>query len=254
MLNLIKDRQYWFILLVQAFLFFSTPFIRGRPLLYWLSILGLFGIFGAVILRVWKARLPRLLAIASALVALVTGFMAFPSMQFEEPVVAYLSACGAAYALFILIAIVSIGVDVLFRERVTVDCILGGICVYMLLGMFFAFVFGLFAIILPGSFDWGIKGGSPAGAQTLSDILYFSYSTLTTTGYGDITPAHPFVRMVATSESIVGTLYIAIMISRLVGLHVAEKGAAGLEAPVDHDPVPSEGMRRNLTSQEGRKP
>ncbi len=225
MLNPIKDRQYWFMLLVQALLFFIAPFTRGRPLLYLLSIVGLFGIFGAVILAVWKARLPRLLGIASALVALVTGFMAFPSMQFEKPVVAYLAACGAAYALFILIAIVSIGVDVFFRERVTIDCILGSICVYIFLGMFFAFVFGLVALLLPGSFNYAMQGASPR-AITLNDILYFSYSTLTTTGYGDITPARPFVRMLATLESIAGTLYIAIMISRLVGLHVAERSAA----------------------------
>jgi hypothetical protein len=223
--NIIKDRKYWFMLLVQVFLFFITPFTRGRPLLYFLFVLGLFGIFGAVILTVWKARLPRLLAIASGLVALATGFMAFPSLQFEEPVVGYLLVCGVAYALFILIAIVSIGVDVLFRERVTIDCILGSISVYMLLGIFFGFVLGLFALLLPEAFDYGIKGRSQ-GAIPLNDLLYFSYATLTTTGYGDITPTHPLVRTVATFESIVGTLYIAVMISRLVGLHVIEKGAA----------------------------
>jgi hypothetical protein len=225
MLKPIKEREYLFMLLVQGFLFFITPFMRGRPFLYLLFVIGLFGIFGAVILSVWKARLPRLLALGSALTALATGFMAFPSLRFEAPVTAYLAACCAAYALFILIAIVSIGVDVLFRERVTIDCILGSICVYILLGMFFAFVFGFVGLLLPGSFNHGLMGGSP-GAIAPNDILYFSYSTLTTTGNADITPVHPFVRTLATFEGVTGTLYIAIMISRLVGLHVAERGAA----------------------------
>jgi hypothetical protein len=89
--------------------------------------------------------------------------------------------------------------------------------------MFFAFLFGFLAFLLPESFDYAPKGGTP-GRLRLNDLLYFSYSTLTTTGYGDITPSHPFVRTLATFEGIVGTLYIAVMISRLVSLHVVEKG------------------------------
>jgi hypothetical protein len=221
MLKPVQNRQYWVMLVVQTFLFFLAPFTRDHPLL--LFILGLFGVFGTVIHTIWKARLPRLLALASAVVALVSGIMAFPALRFEEPVITYLMICCVAYAFFILIAIVSIGADVLFRERVTLDCILGSISVYMFLGMFFAFLFGLLASLLPEAFDCAPKGGTP-GRLRLNELLYFSYSTLTTTGYGDITPVHPFVRTLATFESIAGTLYIAVMISRLVSLHVVEKG------------------------------
>jgi hypothetical protein len=60
-------------------------------------------------------------------VGLDTGIMAFPDPRFEEPVISYLMACCVAYAFVSLIAIVSIGAGVLFRERVTLDCILGSI-------------------------------------------------------------------------------------------------------------------------------
>ena len=223
MLKPVQNRRYWFVLLVQAFLFFISSLTRDRPLLLLLFIIGLFGIFGTVILTIWKARLPRLLAIGSAAAALASGYLAFPTLRFEEPAIAYLAACCVAYALFILIAIVSIGADVLVRERVTLDCILGSIGVYMFLGMFFAFLFGLMVLLVPGSFHCDANGGT-FWAPGLNDLLYFSYSTLTTTGYGDITPSHPVVRTLATFESIVGTLYIAVMISRLVSLHVAERG------------------------------
>jgi hypothetical protein len=93
----------------------------------------------------------------------------------------------------------------------------------MFLGMFFAFLFGFLAFVIPEAFDYAGKGGS-LGRLRINDLLYFSYSTLTTTGYGDIIPVHPFVRTLAIFESIVGTLYIVVMISRLVGLHVAKKG------------------------------
>jgi hypothetical protein len=119
--------------------------------------------------------------------------MAFPDMRFEEPVIPYLMVCCVAYAAFILVAIVSIGADVLFRESVTLDCIWGSISVYMFLGMFFAFLFGFLAFFAPEAFNHAARGGR----LRLNDFLYFSYSTLTTTGYGDITPSHPFVRTLA---------------------------------------------------------
>jgi hypothetical protein len=228
MLKVVENRRYWFVLMVQVFLFLVSPFTRDQPILLLIFIFGLFGIFDAVILTIWKARLPRLFAIVSAVTALVTGYLAFPGLRFNEPVIVYLAACCAAYASFILIAIVSIGADVLWREHVTLDGILGSISVYIFLGMFFAFLFGLVSLIVPGSFYFHVKGKAPnVLGLGLNDLLYFSYATLTTTGYGDILPVHPFVRTLASIESIVGTLYIAVMIARLVGLHVAEKGGPG---------------------------
>jgi len=225
MLKPVENRRYWFVLMVQAFLFFITPFTRDHPSLLISFVFGLLGVFGTVIHTIWKARLPRLLAIGTAAVALGTGILAFPDARFEEPLLPYLMACSLAYAAFILIAIISIGADVLFRGSVTLDCIWGSISVYMFLGMFFAFIFGFLVLLVPESFAYAARAGSP-GRLKLNDLLYFSYSTLTTTGYGDIIPSDPFVRMLATFEGIAGTLYIAVMISRLVGLHVAKKGIA----------------------------
>ena len=223
MLKPVENRRYWFVVVVQVFLFFVAPFTREHPSLLLLLILGLFGVFGIVIHTIWKVRLPRFFAISAAAVALGTRVMAFPELRFDEPNIPYLMACSVACAAFILIAIISIGADVLFRESVTLDSIWGSISIYMFLGMFFAFLFGFLAFLIPEAFDYAGKGGS-LGRLRINDLLYFSYATLTTTGYGDILPVHPFVRTLAILESIVGTLYIVVMISRLVGLHVAKKG------------------------------
>jgi hypothetical protein len=63
----------------------------------------------------------------------------------------------------------------------------------------------------------------------LAELLYFSLSTLTTSGYGDIVPVHPFVRSLANLESVIGQLYPATFLARLVTLHgtVAERGPGG---------------------------
>jgi hypothetical protein len=52
--------------------------------------------------------------------------------------------------------------------------------------------------------------------------MYFSFATLTTLGYGDIVPTSPVSRMLASVEAIAGQLYLAVLVSRLVGLHIAE--------------------------------
>ena len=71
-------------------------------------------------------------------------------------------------------------------------------------------------LIHPDAFS-GEVGNAP-GALTW---IYYSFVTLTTMGYGDITPVHPIARSLATSEALAGQLYIAVMLSRLMALHVS---------------------------------
>lgn len=118
--------------------------------------------------------------------------------------------------------------EVLRQSRVSSDTILGGICVYLLLGFLFAFLDLMVAITAEGAFQTsaGPILVSPAGRHTLEslpDLLYFSFATLTTAAYGDITPLAPLARLIAVSESMIGQLFPAIFIARLVGLHVAQR-------------------------------
>lgn len=114
-------------------------------------------------------------------------------------------------------------------EQVSGDTIVGGICVYLLIGLCFAMTFILMTEISAGSF---LIGGEPI-ARTLADpfvhatqLLYFSFVTLTTLGYGDVAPATEMAQMFAVSEAIVGQLYLTIFLARLVALFVSESRAA----------------------------
>lgn len=103
------------------------------------------------------------------------------------------------------------------------DRILAGICGYIILGFFWAQIYSL----TPVFFDDGFR--HPDGVGTLPDdgsTLYFSLVTLTTLGYGDISPANPWTRMLATLQAISGTLYVAVFISAIVSLphDVGKKG------------------------------
>ncbi len=87
------------------------------------------------------------------------------------------------------------------------------VCGYLLIGIFWT---GLYSVILV-YYPTGLTTDDPK--ITPCELLYFSYTTLTTSGFGDITPKNPLLRMVTVMEAIVGTFYNTIVIARFVGLY-----------------------------------
>jgi voltage-gated potassium channel len=99
--------------------------------------------------------------------------------------------------------------------KVDRNLIFGAMCVYLLMGLVWAILYGLIFQFLPGSFN-GIEGVD--GKAPMDTLLYYSFVTLASLGYGDITPVAPLARTLAYLEAIGGQLYIAIMLAGLVGL------------------------------------
>lgn len=106
----------------------------------------------------------------------------------------------------------------IFRQReVTFDLIVGSICGYFLLGLLWGSLYTLLETSQPGSFLY-----VDAHIVDQSFFNYYSFVTLTTLGYGDITPLTPAARSFSILQAVAGQLYIAILISRLVGIHIAQ--------------------------------
>lgn len=117
---------------------------------------------------------------------------------------------------FIGMTIVLLMGSIFKKEKVNADTILGGICVYLLIGILWALMY-----IFLNELESGIivfKEGA--------SLFYFSFSTLTTLGYGDIVPKGNFAMMLANFEAIAGQVYLTIFVARLVGLYIAEKTLA----------------------------
>jgi len=110
------------------------------------------------------------------------------------------------------------------RGEINVHRYQGAFATYLLLGVMFAQGFELVAMVEPGAFQ---VLGAPASYDTmLPRFLYYSDTTLTTLGYGDITPIHPYARLLAVLESLVGVIYPAVLIARLVSLDVIDEQEA----------------------------
>ncbi len=104
-------------------------------------------------------------------------------------------------------------------RRVTRDVLLAGVTVYLLLGTIFIPIYTQVEVVLPGSFQVQDAASASTG---WTQFLYFSYVTLTTLGYGDMAPVGSVAQALAVSEAIIGVLYIAVLMARLVGLYAAE--------------------------------
>lgn len=100
------------------------------------------------------------------------------------------------------------------RGQITRDRILISVSLYFLLGLTWFALYNVINLLQPGSFS---EAGTPlTGITHWSTMLYFSLTTLTTLGYGDIVAIKPMARMLATLEASAGVLYIAITVARLV--------------------------------------
>ncbi len=115
----------------------------------------------------------------------------------------------AAYVLALVLA------RVLRAERIGVDAICGAIAVYLLTGVVWAVCYGVIEALAPGSFR---LADADAG-MVWNQLLYYSLVTLTTLGYGDITPLTAAARIWSALEAVTGTLYLAVLIARLVSLY-----------------------------------
>lgn len=121
-----------------------------------------------------------------------------------------------AYLLFVSYVGIRVFGYVLAQGRVDPDRIFAAISVYFLIALGFAIVYGFMESITPGSFSGLTTGGDDLPS---AEFFYYSLVTLTTLGYGEITPVTPQVRSLAAIEAMMGVFYVAILVARLVALY-----------------------------------
>jgi len=108
--------------------------------------------------------------------------------------------------------------DVIAGDEVSSDKILGAICGYLLVGMAFAVIYSVLERYSQGSFT--------VVDPDIHTFLYFSLVTLSTLGYGDIVPVTHQARALTGMEAVIGQFYIAVVVARLVSLHLLESNRA----------------------------
>ena len=187
-----------------------APFIEaGRSGIIIRNLVNAFVILFAVA-AVGRSLLSFLVVLALAAPALAFRWM---SLEPENPALFDLALRfdAAVYAATIALLLRY----VLHREVLTADRLWGAAAAYLMIGVLWSFLYAIVDHAGPESF--AIRGS--AATLELMDLLYFSFSTLTTTGFGDIVPLARLAKAAAIVESIAGQLFLAILIAKLVGVN-----------------------------------
>lgn len=150
----------------------------------------------------------------------VTLVINFPIFEAERGIVIRKEIVFAVLLFFF--TMITIFIHLLKSREVTSEILFAAVCVYLLIGLAWGSLYVLLEFIAPGSFidtSDQIEINAPR-------FLFFSYITLTTVGYGTLVPATDQARSIALLEAVIGQLYLAIMVARLVGLHISKPKAS----------------------------
>lgn len=140
----------------------------------------------------------------------------FPSIEVDEISLVF-NSIFLAFVIWVLL-------HLLFTTTyVTKDVICAALSVYFLIGVLYGIIFTLLECFFPGSFSLQ----PPVGDFTFytafgQDLIYFSFITLTTSGYGDIVPLSQPAKFLSILEALTGQIYLTVMIARLIGMHIAQ--------------------------------
>ena len=211
-------RQRCFLLFLALLaLLIVTPFVgetsHGREIV---------GLVNAVVLVTAVAAVGR-----SSLSLVIAFFLAMPVVAFqflalqtgESGYFALSRGFGIAFYAFTLAHLLQY---VLRQDKITADKLYGAVAAYMMIAILWAFMYGVLQYFYPGSYA---VGGTPK-ALDMGDMIYFSFTALSTAGFGDITPVLIQSRFLTILEMVTGVMYVAILIARLTGVYPIVGGKA----------------------------
>ena len=156
---------------------------------------------GPALVLAWAGRFTANTVVGGIGALLLAGFLVFTATQILEYIVR--------------------------ARRVTSELVFGAVSVYLMMGVVGALLFAVLDLWSPGSLRMpGGAGSAVEDATQFSAVTYYSFVTLTTLGYGDITPVSRLARSLSTMEAVTGQLYLAVLVARVVGLQIAHSTSA----------------------------
>lgn len=123
---------------------------------------------------------------------------------------------SGTYGLFVTGVVIA---DVITQRRVTFQVLCGALSAYLMLALSWALFYMLAESLTPGSFHGLPEGEMPV----MQNLQYFSIVTLTTLGYGDISPVTPTAQAMVAVQALVGQLFLAVLVARIVALHLLDR-------------------------------
>lgn len=206
------DQRCPYLLVALVSVLFVYPYLLGRPMTEVFLVLLNATVVLAAVYVVGNTRRHLITALAIGIPQLVVS-----AINVADPGHDVTIAQAVVSILFYGYALIRV-LDYVLRGRdVTLDKIYGAAGVYLLMGFMWASCFDLVATLQPDAF--ALQGAVPGVPLAFRDLVHFSFVTLTSLGYGDITPVSDHARSLAFLEVIAGNLYMALLVARLVGAY-----------------------------------
>ncbi len=207
--------RFSILLISILLLLLLRPFLSHLPIARALSTalfsLAIFSALYGVSRPRWAFHTGLLLVVP----AIVTAWLHYASSD-----VRLLIARDALMLLVFAFTAVVVLLHVLRADRITAEQTSGAVAAYLLLGIVWGLAYSILDTVAPGSLSIG-RAGSAADAGGIGAYVYYSFVTLTTLGYGDVTPVSDRARSLSMVEAVIGQLYLAVLIAKLVGMQVS---------------------------------
>ena len=211
-----KKTKYRQLLIVLATTFVVSPFLQtGIGNIFLISLL-----LYTIMLIISSFPLPR---------KLLTIYGAIATIAFSLEVIASLNGgfylnqtfsliSQIVFAIYLAAAAYWIGRDIFTTPEVTVDIVRGGISVYLLIGFVWALLYGIVNTLDANAFSQPL-----VRVDSYLRTIHFSFTTLTTLGYGDIVPLSEVAQVLTNLEAIIGQMYSSVLIAILIGSYLAQR-------------------------------
>jgi hypothetical protein len=213
-LERILAKKYFHLLVMLIIYLMAAPYVEHGEKAWGLKLIGLI-LLCTIIVCLWSTvSSPKIFWLCVA-IAVLPSVLDILNTRFDikadNEIIEVIDTLIVSF--FISMTIVILLKSMFKAHKVTPDMIIGAICVYLLIGIQWTVFFELINCIDP---DAIISDGDIS-------FFYFSFTTLTTLGYGDIIPNSNFAKILTNAEAITGQVYLAVLVARLVGLHIAHE-------------------------------
>lgn len=207
--------NFWYLFCGLLLTLLITPLTANLPVIGRYSMTLIFNLF--MLISVWSLTAStRIFRLGIWLTVSISGAIGLQVLTGESQ---FLELSALLLMLtFCIISCFIAAKNVFTMHKVNLSSLIGAFCVYLLLGLIWALLYRLLLL-----FDWGsLTGNITADEQTLfADLLYFSFVTLASLGYGDIVPVGGMTKTFAYLEAITGQFYLAVMVASLVGVFIS---------------------------------
>jgi hypothetical protein len=217
--------HYNYLLVFLIIIFAFRPYNKGiEYLTVWKTLFTC-----TLLLAIFNCKHRHKVKVFAIILAIPTFLLSWLEFFFHT------EACFALKVIFTIgflgVCVASILYDVLLRAKVTIETLRGVVCAYFMIAFVFAFAYYLVEYFLPGSFQLITRDVSfVTYSRNLSQMMYFSFVTLLTIGFGDITPLGDVAQTLVVIEGIIGQFYVAILVARIVLAYSDRKTSIPLRA------------------------